>query len=93
MILADTSIIADILTKDPGWFEWSSAELAKWADRGPVYYNQIVFAELAVKFDSQRELENRLAGLTFLPLSLSAAFQAGTRATRAACEPFSHPSD
>ena len=77
MILVDTSVIADVLTKDPDWFDWSSAELESWADRGPIYYNQIVFAELAVKFDSERELENRLAGLTFLPLSLGAAFQAG----------------
>jgi len=23
MILVDTSVIADILTKDPDWFEWS----------------------------------------------------------------------
>lgn len=77
MILADTSVIADILTRDPEWFEWSSFQVESWADRGPVYYNQIVFAELAVKFDSQRELEDRLGGLTFLPLSINAAFQAG----------------
>jgi predicted nucleic acid-binding protein len=32
---------------------------------------------LYVTFDSERELENRLAALTFLPLSLSASFQAG----------------
>ncbi len=41
MILVDTSVIADILTKDSDWFEWSSTELERWADRGPVCYDAI----------------------------------------------------
>jgi len=77
MILVDTSVIADILTKDPTWFEWSSSELEQWADRGPVCYDAIVFAELAVNFDTQREIENRLSAFTFLELPLAAAFHAG----------------
>ena len=77
MILVDTSVIADVLTRDPGWFEWSSAQIEHWADLGPVCYDAIVFAELAVKFDTQRELANRLSAFTFLELPLSAAFQAG----------------
>ena len=62
---------------DPGWFEWSSAQIEHWADLGPVCYDAIVFAELTVKFDTQRELANRLSAFTFLELPLSAAFQAG----------------
>ena len=77
MILVDTSVIADVLTRDPGWFEWSSAQIEHWADLGPVCYDAIVFAELTVKFDTQRELANRLSAFTFLELPLSAAFQAG----------------
>ena len=37
----------------------------------------IVFAELAVRFDTQRELEQRLSAFSYLPLPLNAAFQAG----------------
>jgi hypothetical protein len=77
MILADTSVIADIFTKDPDWFQWSSAQIERAASQGPVAYDTIVFAELAVKFDTQRELENRLSAFTYLPLPLHAAFQAG----------------
>ena len=65
MILVDTSVIVDILTKDADWFEWSSTELERWADRGPVCYDAIIFAELAVNFDTQRR--SRIA----LPHSLS----------------------
>ena len=54
MILVDTSVIADILTKDRDWFKWSSMQIEHWGDRGPLCFNTIIFAELAVKFDAQR---------------------------------------
>ena len=34
MILVDTSVIADILTKDPDWFKWSSGQIERWANQG-----------------------------------------------------------
>jgi predicted nucleic acid-binding protein len=77
MTLVDTSVIADIFTKDPDWFRWSSTQIERAASHGPVAYNAMVFAELAVKFDTQKELENRLSAFTCLPLPLNAAFQAG----------------
>lgn len=77
MILVDTSVIADILTRDRDWFAWSSEQIARWADEGPVCYDPLVFAELAVKFDTQKELEHRLSAFTYLPLPLNAASQAG----------------
>jgi predicted nucleic acid-binding protein len=77
MILVDTSVIADILTKDPVWFEWPSRQIQRWADNGPVCYDTIVFAELAVRFDTQKELEQRLSAFTYQALPLNAAFQAG----------------
>jgi predicted nucleic acid-binding protein len=77
MILVDTSVIADIFTKDPGWFKWSGEQVEHWANRGAVGYNAIIFAELSVKFDTSKELEHRLSAFTCLPLPLNAAFQAG----------------
>ena len=32
MILVDTSVIADIFTKDPNWFEWSVSQIETWAE-------------------------------------------------------------
>jgi predicted nucleic acid-binding protein len=77
MILVDTSVIADIFTKDPDWFQWSSTQIERAASQGLMAYNAIVFAELAVKFDTQKELENRLSPFTYLALPLNSAFQAG----------------
>jgi hypothetical protein len=70
MILVDTSVIADIFTKDPEWFQWSSSQIERAASQGPLAYDSI-------KFDTQRELENRLSAFIYLPLPLNAAFQAG----------------
>jgi predicted nucleic acid-binding protein len=77
MTLVDTSVIADIFTKDPDWFEWSSSQIERASSQDSIAYDAIVFAELAVKFDTQKELENRLAAFTCLPFPLNAAFQAG----------------
>ncbi len=77
MILVDTSVIADVLTRDPEWCEWSSQQIESWADQGSVCYDEMIFAELAVRFETQRELENRLSAFTHLPLTREAAFHAG----------------
>ena len=36
MILVDTSVIADIFTKDPDWFQWSSSQIERAASEGPI---------------------------------------------------------
>lgn len=73
----DTSVIADIFTKDPLWFDWSRTQIEHWAEQGPLFFNTVIFAELAVGFDTQRDLELRLSAFTCLSLPLNAAFQAG----------------
>jgi predicted nucleic acid-binding protein len=77
VILVDTSVIADIFTRDPVWFTWSGHQIEQWAEKGPLYYDHVIFAELAVQVSTQRELENRLSQFTLLPLNAAAAFQAG----------------
>jgi predicted nucleic acid-binding protein len=77
MILVDTSVIMDIFTRDPDWFAWSSEQIGEWAERGPLFYNHIIFAELSVQVSAQGELENRLSQFSLLALSNGAAYQAG----------------
>src|SRR5665213_3828873 len=77
MILVDTSVIADIFTEDPDWFEWSSSKLRLYANAGLIAYNAIIFAELSVKFSRREDLERRLSAYAYLPLSLDVAFQSG----------------
>ncbi len=44
MILVDSNIIIDILTKDPSWQVWPEAALSDAADRGEVAINPIICA-------------------------------------------------
>ena len=52
MTLVDTSVIADIFTKDPDWFRWSSTQIERAASHGPVAYNAMVFACLPLPLNA-----------------------------------------
>ena len=54
MILVDSNVIIDVLTKDPIWRAWSEAALSDAADRDDVAINPIIDAEIASGFASRR---------------------------------------
>jgi predicted nucleic acid-binding protein len=74
--LVDSNILLDILTEDADWFEWSQGALIEAAARGPVAINPLVYAEVAVGFDSVEALGEALEGLDRLPLPYDAGFLA-----------------
>jgi predicted nucleic acid-binding protein len=57
MTLVDSNVLLDIIQDDPAWAEWSSEQLAAAFDRGPVVINPVIFAEVALAFDTHEELE------------------------------------
>jgi predicted nucleic acid-binding protein len=74
--LVDSNVLLDILTDDADWFEWSHEALIEAAARGPVAINPMVYAEVAVGFDSVEALDEALEGLDRLPLPYDAGFLA-----------------
>jgi predicted nucleic acid-binding protein len=58
--LVDSNVLLDILTEDAAWLEWSAGALATAAETGPLYINQIVFAEVSVRFTRIEELDDAL---------------------------------
>ena len=76
--LVDSNVLLDVMTKDERWFEWSAGALERAADAGPLVINQIVFAEVSVRFRRIEELEAALPPEDFVrtPLPWSAAFLA-----------------
>lgn len=74
--LVDSNVLLDILTEDAGWFEWSQGALIAAAARGPLAINPMVYAEVAVGFDSVEALDEALEGLDRLPLPYDAGFLA-----------------
>lgn len=77
--LVDSNVLFDFLTEDEEWFDWSSAMLEQAANAGSVAINQIIYAEISVRYKTIEELDEELPVDFFLRTSLSweAAFLAG----------------
>ena len=79
MILVDTNVLLDLVTDDPNWANWSIAQLEAASLRGPLLINDVVYAELAVRYGRIEELEAFVseAGLEIVPIPRAALFLAG----------------
>jgi predicted nucleic acid-binding protein len=79
MILVDTNVLLDLVTDDTQWAGWSVTQLAAAARQGPLIINDVIYAELAVRYASIQELNDFIeaAELELVPISLTALFLAG----------------
>jgi predicted nucleic acid-binding protein len=55
--LVDTNILLDILSGEPQWLDWSAAMMARRAELGPLYINDVIVAELSARMETERELD------------------------------------
>jgi predicted nucleic acid-binding protein len=63
MTLVDSNVAIDVLTKDPVWLDWSVQALAKRTAFGALCINEVIYAELSIRMDSEAMLAEALAGL------------------------------
>lgn len=79
--LVDSSVLLDLLTRDPEWCDWSTRQLERAVRESSVAVNPIVLAEVSVGFESLEEVEEALPAEIFrrLPLPWEGAFLAGKR--------------
>lgn len=79
MTLIDTNVLLDLVTDDPDWADWSIEQLEAAALRGPLLINDVIYAELAVRYEHIERLEAFLAeaGLDVAAMPRSALFLAG----------------
>jgi len=77
--LVDTNVLLDVVTDDPNWADWSIEQLEAAALRGPLLINDVVYAELAVRYERIERLEAFLAAasLEMAAMPRSALFLAG----------------
>jgi predicted nucleic acid-binding protein len=64
MTLIDTNIVADVMTADPVWLEWSAEQLSQCRENGPLLINEITYAELAVRFEAESDLQRALTNFS-----------------------------
>ena len=79
MTLVDTNVLLDLLTADPVWTEWSKLALGQAAASGAVFINDVVHAELSVRFSAVELVDEfvRGSGLERLPIPPASLFLAG----------------
>jgi predicted nucleic acid-binding protein len=77
--LVDTNVLLDLVTDDPGWADWSVAQLDAAAIRGGLAIDAVIYAELSVRFEKIEALDAMLtqAGIALLPIPRPALFLAG----------------
>ena len=75
----DTNILLDVFLPDPEFGENSSEYLERCFHEGSLIINEIVYAELAPQFSSQRLLDKTLLklGIRILPIDRETAYTAG----------------
>ena len=84
MTLVDTNVLLDLVTDDPNWADWSVAALEAASLSGPLLINDVVYAELSVRYGRIEDLDAFLekAGLEIAPVPRTALFLAGKAFTR-----------
>jgi len=75
----DTNVLLDLVTDDSVWADWSIRQLDAAAIRGPLIVNDVVYAELSVRFERMEELDAVLgdAGIRLETTPRAALFLAG----------------
>ena len=79
MLLLDANVLLDVVTDDPTWADWSLARLAEAALAGSVFINDVVYAEISIRYAKIEDLDAMLAnaGVRIAPVPRSALFLAG----------------
>ena len=84
MTLVDSNVLLDLVNDDQDWVEWSIEQLEAASLRGPLLINDVVYAELSVRYSRVEDLDGFLeaAGLEIAAMPRPALFLAGKVFTR-----------
>ena len=79
MILVGTNVLVDIVSDDPIWAKWSQRHLVIAAAQDELAINDIIYAELSVRYAAIEELDAMIrdAGLVSTAIPRPALFLAG----------------
>ncbi|WP_336810722.1 type II toxin-antitoxin system VapC family toxin [Bosea sp. MMO-172] len=77
--LVDSNIFFDLITSDPKWGAWSASQLRAAMATGALFVNDVIYAELSIRFDDVETLDAMLSdfGVIVDAMSRQALFAAG----------------
>ncbi len=64
--LIDSSVVLDVLTRDPDFFARSKETLVRWGSSHELSINAVVYSEVSVGFRTIEALETTLSGAGFV---------------------------
>lgn len=78
MVLIDSNVLIDVIAQDPVWCDWSLAQLRAAKARDRLSINPLIYAEIAVAYESAADLDSFLkpTGIIVSPVSNDTAFLA-----------------
>jgi len=79
--LIDSNVLIDVIREDPKWMDWSAGAIRDCLGRGKLAINPLIYAEVSVYFNSDRELDAALPARLYERLELP--YAAGRRAALA----------
>ncbi|MGN7292083.1 type II toxin-antitoxin system VapC family toxin [Rhizobium sp. SAFR-030] len=84
MTFVDTNVLLDLVTDDPVWADWSVRQLEAASLVGPLLINDVVYAELSVRYERIEDLDGFIeqAELVLAPITRAALFLAGKAFSR-----------
>jgi predicted nucleic acid-binding protein len=82
--LVDSNVLLDIFTRNPEWWGWSLMKLEEAALQGPLFINDVIYAETSIRFEGIDDFDAAVteAGLTLAPIPRAALFRAGQAFTQ-----------
>jgi predicted nucleic acid-binding protein len=58
--LVDSNVLIDVIEETPGWSDWSVTALEAAGSEGSMVINQVIYAELSVRYADTDELDRDL---------------------------------
>lgn len=77
--LVDSNVLIDVLDRNPTWGEWSARAIWQAGSVGPLVINEVIYAEVSVRYEDTDELDLDIPAEDFLreQTPWPAAFLAG----------------
>ena len=84
MALVDTNVLIDILADDAMWFDWSFDQLERALRSGPVFINDVIYAEASIRYRTIEQFGFAIAkaGVVLVAVPKEALFVAGKAFTQ-----------
>lgn len=68
-VLVDTNVLLDLATNDATWADWSIHQLESASLRGSLFINDVIYAELSVRFAEIEALDAFIAEAGFIQVA------------------------